>query len=108
MKRWFGLPVAAIALTACVTINVYFPAAEAKEAAKEFVEKVIGDEAAKDADAGGGDGGMAMLLPSIDFPRVDPLALVGIGTAHAQGQPDITIRTPAIQARSEERRVGKE
>ena len=35
MKRWFGLPVAAIALTACVTINVYFPAAEAKEAAKD-------------------------------------------------------------------------
>ena len=98
MKRWFGLPVAAIALTACVTINVYFPAAEAKEAAKEFVEKVIGDEAAKDDDAGGGDGGMAMLLPSIDMPRIDPLALVGIGTAHAQGQPDITIRTPAIQA----------
>ena len=93
MKRWFGLPVAAIALTACVTINVYFPAAEAKEAAKEFVEKVIGDEAARDDDAGGGDGGMAMLLP-----RIDPLALVGIGTAHAQGQPDITIRTPAIQA----------
>ena len=61
MKRWFGLPVAAIALTACVTINVYFPAAEAKEAAKEFVEKVIGDEAAQDEDAGGGDGGMAML-----------------------------------------------
>ena len=98
MKRWFGLPVAAIALTACVTINVYFPAAEAKEAAKEFVEKVIGDEAAQDDDAGGGDGGMAMLMRSIDMPRIDPLALVGIGTAHAQGQPDITIRTPAIQA----------
>ena len=98
MKRWFGLPVAAIALTACVTINVYFPAAEAKEAAKEFVEKVIGDEAAQDEDAGGGDGGMAMLLPSIDMLRIDPLALVGIGTARAQGQPDITIRTPAIQA----------
>ena len=98
MKRWFGLPVAAIALTACVTINVYFPAAEAKEAAKEFVEKVIGDEAAQDDDAGGGDGGMAMLMRSIDMPRIEPLALVGIGTAHAQGQPDITIRTPAIQA----------
>ena len=43
MKRWMGLPVTAVLLTACVTINVYFPAAEAKEAAKEFVEKVIGD-----------------------------------------------------------------
>jgi hypothetical protein len=36
---------AAAALSACVTINVYFPAAEAKEAAKDFVEKVIGDDA---------------------------------------------------------------
>jgi len=99
MKRWFGLPVAVVALTACVTINVYFPAAEAKEAAKEFVEKVIGDEAIQDDNGGGGDGGgMAMLLPRIELPAIDPLALVGIGTAHAQGQPDITIRTPAIQA----------
>ena len=93
MKRWMGMPVAAIALTACVTINVYFPAAEAKEAAKEFVEKVIGEDAAKKPDEGGGGGGMASLLQ-----RIDPLSLVGIGTAHAQGAPDITIRTPAIQA----------
>jgi hypothetical protein len=111
MKRWFGLPVAAVALTACVTINVYFPAAEAKEAAKEFVENVIGDEAAQDdgaQEAGGGGGGMAMLLSRIEVPHletgrldiaaIDPLSLVGIGSAHAQGQPDITIRTPAIQA----------
>ena len=93
MKRWMGVPVAAIALTACVTINVYFPAAEAKEAAKEFVEKVIGEDAAKKKPDEGGDGGMASLLR-----RLDPLSLVGIGSAYAQGAPDITIRTPAIQA----------
>ena len=92
-KRWMGVPVAAIALTACVTINVYFPAAEAKEAAKEFVEKVIGEDAAKQKNSEGGDGGMAGLLQ-----RIDPLSVVGIGTAYAQGAPDITIRTPAIQA----------
>src|SRR5690606_13833114 len=44
MKRWLGMPVAgALLLSACVTINVYFPAAEAKEAAREFVEKVINE-----------------------------------------------------------------
>ena len=43
MKHWMPLP-AALALAACVTINVYFPAAEAKEAAKEFVDKVIGED----------------------------------------------------------------
>ena len=82
------------ALSACVTINVYFPAAEAKEAAKEFVEKVIGDDAttpsAKPTTPGGG---MAALLR-----RIDPLSLVGIGSAQAQAQPDISIKTPAIQA----------
>jgi uncharacterized protein YdbL (DUF1318 family) len=98
MKQVFGIPVVgALLLTACVTINVYFPAAEAKEAAREFVEKVIDDadkveikDSSKD-----GAGGMAMLQRRIDF---DPLMLIGIGSAHAQSAPDISIKTPAIQA----------
>ena len=101
MRRLMGMPmVAALALTACVTINVYFPAAEAKEAAKEFVDKVIGDNPQPAAPAptpattpppsGKSGGGMAW--------RFDPLALIGIGSAYAQSQPDFTIKTPAIQA----------
>ena len=51
MRRLLGVSmVAAVALTACVTINVYFPAAEAKEAAKVFVEKVINDAEAPKSD----------------------------------------------------------
>jgi len=100
MRRWMGMPIAALALTACVTINVYFPAAEAKEAAKEFVEKVIGDAAQQAAPAPaptpdpvpGKEGGGGMAL------RFDPLSLIGIGSAYAQDQPDITIKTPAVQA----------
>lgn len=101
MRRWMGIPVTAVLVTACVTINVYFPAAEAKEAAKEFVEKVIGDEAktstpASDDKPGGQS---AALTPSQSLQsRIDWLSLVGIGSAHAQSQPDITIKTPAIQA----------
>jgi uncharacterized protein YdbL (DUF1318 family) len=30
--------------------------------------------------------------------RFDPLSLIGIGNAYAQSQPDITIKTPAVQA----------
>ncbi len=114
MRRWMGMPIAAaLALTACVTINVYFPAAEAREAAKEFVDKVIGEEAqpstpspATDPPAGDG-GGMADVRTPAQQPAsrrmafsigFDPLVLLGIGTAHAQGTPDITIKTPAIQA----------
>jgi len=105
MRRLMGIPVAAVLLTACVTINVYFPAAEAKEAAKEFVEKVIGDEAkTQEAKPNEGDGGgMAgwRRVPAENIAlarRIDLFSLVGIGTAHAQSQPDITIKTPAIQA----------
>lgn len=97
MKQWLGMPVVgALLLSACVTINVYFPAAEAKEAAKEFVEKVINDADKvniKEAPAPGG--GMAMLEQRFDF---DPWMLLGIGSAQAQSAPDITIKTPAIQA----------
>ena len=102
MKHWMGMPVAAaLLLSACVTINVYFPAAEAKEAAKEFVEKVINEAdkvEIKDAPAGGG--GMAMLERRIelDLSGFDAWALVGIGSARAQSAPDITLKTPAIQA----------
>lgn len=103
MRRWMTLPLAAVALTACVTINVYFPAAEAREAAREFVEKVIsedGTEAPATQPRGQGaaapvpmDGRIGRMLA-----RVDVAALLGIGAAHAQSQPDITIKTPAIQA----------
>lgn len=102
MKRWMGMPLtAALALTACVTINVYFPAAEAKEAAREFVEKVIDDASEVNVippTATNDGGGMAQFWERIELPRVDPLALIGIAPAHAQGAPDITIKTPAIQA----------
>ncbi|HEX7801452.1 MAG TPA: YdbL family protein [Pseudoxanthomonas sp.] len=101
MQRWLGTSLAAaLLLTACVTINVYFPAAEAKEAAKEFVDKVIGDDApaseAKPApQTPGGQGGSASLHSTRSF---NWLALVGIGTAYAQESADISIKTPAIQA----------
>src|SRR3546814_8693871 len=84
--------------TCALPIYVYFPAAEAREAAKEFVDKVIGEDAqpstpapASDEPAGDGDGGGMAL-------RFDPLMLLGIGTAHAQGTPDISLKTPTIQA----------
>ncbi|MEP6633054.1 MAG: DUF1318 domain-containing protein [Luteimonas sp.] len=105
MRRWMGMPItasylaAALMLTACVTINVYFPAAEAKEAAKEFVEKVIGDEVQSATPAPApSPGGMAARGTPARGMHFDPLMLIGIAPAYAQGQPDITIKTPAIQA----------
>jgi uncharacterized protein YdbL (DUF1318 family) len=81
-------------LSACVTINVYFPAAEAEEAAAKFIDGVIG----RDAEPARED------APP---PAPKPLSFVAflpIGTAQAQA--DIEIETPqirAIQARMAER-----
>ena len=104
------LPV--VLLASCVTINVYFPAAEAQKAAEEFVEDVIGDAP---ADSGGsarvdqGEAGRFIAatlrgrdaLPANVFShtetRFDPVGFF-IGSAHAQENVDIRIRTPAIQA----------
>ena len=80
----------ALVLAACVTINVYFPAAEAQQAAAEFVDEVIGDKPA-------GEATRAPIPPqSRRLPRFDPMDLL-IGSAQA-AEVDITIRTPAIQA----------
>jgi uncharacterized protein YdbL (DUF1318 family) len=104
MRRLLGVSmVAVVALTACVTINVYFPAAEAKEAAKVFVEKVINDAAEAPQAPKPDGGGMAFAAPRRGF---DPLMLIGIAPAYAQSQPDFNIQTPAItaiQSRMEQR-----
>jgi len=96
-----SMAVSALVLSACLTINVYFPAAETREAAREFVENVIGEDGTPEG-----------------APMVDPQGALaprqGIGervvgffipVAHAQSA-DINIRTPAIlaiQARMAER-----
>jgi uncharacterized protein YdbL (DUF1318 family) len=102
MKQWMGVPVVtAMLLSACVTINVYFPAAEAKEAAKEFVEKVIseGDKVnIKEMPAAGGGMAMHARPTRMQLDGFDPWVLLGIGSAQAQAAPDISIKTPAIQA----------
>ena len=98
MKQWLGMPVVgALLLSACVTINVYFPAAEAKAAAREFVEKVI-DQADSTQIKDSSGGGMALQSRRFDMSGFDPLVLLGIGSAQAQSAPDISIKTPAIQA----------
>lgn len=91
--RWLLLS-ALLALAACVTINVYFPAAEAERAAREFVDDVIGRPAGSQPPSGE-DSNRGAYVPRFHFGF--------IGTAHAQA--DLSIRTPAIQAIRERMRV---
>jgi uncharacterized protein YdbL (DUF1318 family) len=52
ITRLFGYPLMALALTACVTINIYFPAAAAEEAARTIVRDVLKSESPEQAPAG--------------------------------------------------------
>ena len=102
----------AVMLASCVTINVYFPAAEAQKAAEEFVEDVIGEAPAASGGSAKLDHGDAArfvaatvegrdVVPVRVFShtetRFDPVGFL-IASAHAQENVDIRIRTPAIQA----------
>ena len=83
-------------VSACVTINVYFPAAAAEKAAEQFIGKVIGDSAAKPDEK--------PEPPKSDRPQASVLDFF-IGAAHA-AEPDLNIQTPAvrdIQARMKQR-----
>ncbi|MEO8000556.1 MAG: DUF1318 domain-containing protein [Arenimonas sp.] len=82
-----------LALSACVTINVYFPAAEAQQAAEEFVGKVINGDKAATEEAKPAD---PKPMPQASAQPSFNLASFFISDAAAQ-EVDITIRTPAIQ-----------
>lgn len=93
---------AVAALAACVTINVYFPAAAAERAAEQFVGEVLGEEK-KDSS----------LFDPLQPSEQNWLVMTGaallnavIPSAHAQEQASIDINTPqinAIKARMAER-----
>ena len=49
--HWLVTSALVAVVSACVTINVYFPAAAAEKAAAEFIEEVIGETPAPQAPA---------------------------------------------------------
>lgn len=84
-------------VAACVTINVYFPAAAAEKAAGEFIEQVIGPQPAD------GGGTKQQQPPTPQPPRLGQL-FAPIASANAQA--NLEIESPAvktIQARMAER-----
>jgi uncharacterized protein YdbL (DUF1318 family) len=97
MSRWItaGIATACLALAACVTINVYFPAAAAEKAADRIIEDIWGPDkaaepAGKEQSSIGRPAGQLMvaaLRGVLDFV---------IPAAHAQA--DIDISSPAIRA----------
>jgi len=89
-----------LVLAACVTINVYFPAAAAEKAAEQFVGDVLGEPEK--------EGGLFRRPSPMDVPLLYASRVVLdflVPSAYAQ-QPEIDINTPqinAIKARMAER-----
>ena len=97
MIRWIttGIATGCLALAACVTINVYFPAAAAEKAADRIIEDIWGKEKAE-APAGNE-------RTSVTHPSRGMLAATLQGVAEfivpvAEAQADIDISSPPIRA----------
>ncbi len=96
MRRVLPLKIALVSLViaACVTINVYFPAAAADKAADQVIEKITG--------AGGATPPQSNYVPARSEPA--PLLASALGAAldvlvpaaHAQGAEKLDVSSPAI------------
>jgi uncharacterized protein YdbL (DUF1318 family) len=97
MTRWIttGIATGCLALAACVTINVYFPAAAAEKAADRIIEDIWGQEQAappavnEQSSVGPPPRGMVAVALRGVLEFVVPVA-------HAQA--DIDVSSPAIRA----------
>ncbi|MEE9358815.1 DUF1318 domain-containing protein [Candidatus Vondammii sp. HM_W22] len=83
-----------VLLAACVTINIYFPSAQAEEAAERIVDDILGtqkqDKNPIDEDKG------ARLEPAVEASFASQLLELIIPSAQA-AQPNFNINTPGIR-----------
>lgn len=96
MIRWItaGIASCCLALAACVTINVYFPAAAAEKAADRIIEDIWGPDQAKPA--GNEQSSLSSPVAAAMVAALRGVLDLAIPAAHAQA--DIDISSPAIRA----------
>jgi uncharacterized protein YdbL (DUF1318 family) len=82
-------------LSACVTINVYFPAAAAEKAADRIIEEVWGKEAEKDQSSRSGK--RSLIVKRQAHRLMLSLLQILLPAAHAQ-EADLDISSPAINS----------
>ncbi|MCB1800955.1 MAG: YdbL family protein [Gammaproteobacteria bacterium] len=99
MGRLLAYPLIALAVTACVTINIYFPAAAAEEAARTIVRDVLKGDQVKEEPATPGPQSQIEPTPRAGFWLIAIGRTLDILVSPAQAaQADININTPAISA----------
>lgn len=84
-----GLFAVLVLLAACVTINIYFPAAQAEQAAERIVEDILGDQVPSD------DKGALHTIP--EYSRYAGRVLEFFLPSAQAAQPDFNADTPAIR-----------
>lgn len=99
-QRLIPIPLMTLLLTACVTINIYFPAAAAEEAARTIVREALGGEAPAEqkeqAPVEGGKSSQSLPAPAGVQVLLGQVMEWLVPPAHAASQADININTPAI------------
>lgn len=99
MGRLLAYPLIALAVTACVTINIYFPAAAAEEAARTIVRDVLKGDQVKEQPATPGPQSQIEPTQRADFWLIAIGRTLEVLVSPAQAaQADININTPAISA----------
>jgi uncharacterized protein len=97
----------AVLLAACVTVNVYFPAAAAQQAADQIIDTVTGQSGAPQSNSGSKPQGSTTEPPRSHNSAAQPgILLVAMGhalemlipAAHAQANANLDISTPEIRA----------
>lgn len=101
MKRWHSLSLlgALLVLAACVTINVYFPAAAAEKAADRIIGDVLGAGAKPATPAASDVPPSSSPQSAIGLPYGLLVAALNVVVppAQAQAQADLDISSPEIQ-----------
>jgi uncharacterized protein YdbL (DUF1318 family) len=90
-----GMFATLLLLAACVTINVYFPAAQAEAAAERIVDDILGKQKQEGMDKGAGDKGASLESP--DYRQIAGHLLDFLIAPAQAAQPDYNVDTPAIR-----------
>ncbi len=95
-KSIFSSFIFGLALSACVTINIYFPAAAAEDAARVIVRDVLNDEQVEVIQEDQEKNNQSSVESSNNLPYMIAGNILNILIPPAYAEADININTPAI------------
>lgn len=98
VNRILAFPLMALALTACVTINIYFPAAAAEEAARTIVRDVLKSEQPEQAPPAQKEDKQSHRIQGHPLAIAFGVLMEALVPTAEAAQADININTAAISA----------